>query len=290
MTFSASGRSSRRISGRGLAKPVDRSTASYQAGAQTPSVGRRPGAQDSIAESKATPQASHSASRTPRGSAEHVLTLDDRRRLSQSIGRAIEKLGLRRQTDLLEGEVVALLRVGREHRLGRADEKGVGDTVAPLAPEFGQHVVRHMLLVPDRLAARRRAHEPVRDFTPVGRLRGDHLVPHRMNEARRSEIGRIEGLVDHLAIGARAEGAHHRRRNVPWTRPHRDADARLAAQELLPSASSASSAFAAARRRRVKGPDASLGSLAASPIARPSTRTTGTRPAKVPVVKASSAP
>ena len=44
----------------GAANPVERSTASYQAGAQTPSLSRRPAGQLSIAASNGTPSAAQS--------------------------------------------------------------------------------------------------------------------------------------------------------------------------------------------------------------------------------------
>ena len=87
---------------------VDRSTASYQAGAQTPSVARRPGAQDSIASSNGTPQAAQSARQHAARIGQDVLALDHWRRAAEPVRRAVEQFGLGRQADLIEGEIVAL--------------------------------------------------------------------------------------------------------------------------------------------------------------------------------------
>ena len=49
--------------------PVDRQTLSYQYGAQTPSDGRGPAGQDSIAAANGTPSAAHSARSPASGAA-----------------------------------------------------------------------------------------------------------------------------------------------------------------------------------------------------------------------------
>ena len=132
-------RAGRRTRPRGAAPQscVDRSTAWYQTGAQTPSVARRPAAQDSIAASNGTPQAAQSAEQHAARIGQNVLALDHRRRAAEPLRGAVEQFGLGRQADLLEREIVPLLRIGREHRLGRADEEGVDEAVAPVAAEPG---------------------------------------------------------------------------------------------------------------------------------------------------------
>ena len=55
-------------------------------------------------------------------------------------------------------------------------------------------------------------------------MRGQDLIPHRVNQAGGGEIGCVERLVDHRAVGAVLEAAHHRRGDVARTRPHGDAD------------------------------------------------------------------
>ena len=52
-------------SARGGPKPVDRSTASYHAGAQTPSLARRPAGQRSMLGVNATLKAAHRAAQAP---------------------------------------------------------------------------------------------------------------------------------------------------------------------------------------------------------------------------------
>ena len=250
-----------------LRRPLDRLVPDRRPDAVGVAPARRPGQHRGIERNAAG--GAERRQHAPR-IGEHVLALDHRRRAAEPLRRAVEQFGLGRQTDLLEREIVPLLRIGGEHGLGRADEEGVDEAVAPSAPEFGQHVVRHVLLVPDGLPVRRRPDERVGDLPPVGRLGGDHLLAHRMEEAGRDQIGGVERLVGHRAICSRAERAHHRGRDVARARPHRDAHGRRGAHRPLPSASSASSALTAARRRCVSGPEA-------SPCARGSPRRSSAR-------------
>ncbi len=186
------------ISRRGGAKPVDFSTASYQAGAQTPSLARRPGGQDSIASSKAMPQAAQSARQHAARDrpARPGLRPPAARWPSRSRG-ALEQRDLRGQADLVEGEIgLALARVGGEHRLGRADEEGVDEAVDPVAAEAGRACDGSCASDTRPPCRRGRARsERVGDRAPVGRLRGDHLLAHGMVEAGRGEIGGVERLV-----------------------------------------------------------------------------------------------
>ena len=78
--------------------------------------------------------------------------LRHRRGAAEAIGGAVEEFDLRGQADFLQGEVLALQRIGGEHRFGRANQKDIEADVDPFTPEAGDHVMRHMLLVPDRLA------------------------------------------------------------------------------------------------------------------------------------------
>ena len=156
------------------------STESYQAGAQTPSVARRPGAQDSIARvegNRRTPRRAPSACRADRRA---------RPGPRSPAGARPSRSAARSKSSACAGRPISssvkssrFMRVGRQHGLGRADQERVDEVVRPLAAECRQHVVRHVLLVPDRLAIRRRSDERVGDLAPVGRLRGDHLFAHR---------------------------------------------------------------------------------------------------------------
>ena len=157
---------------------------------------------------------------------EHLGALEHRRGAAEPVGGAVEQRELGGQADLAKREVPALARIGGEHRRRRPDQKGVDEAVGPVEPEGVEHVMGHVLLVPDRPPARRGTGERGGDGAPVGRLRGDHLGAQGMVEAGRLEIGGVEGLVADRAIGAGAEGAHHRGRNVARARPHRDADGR----------------------------------------------------------------
>ena len=110
------------------------------------------------------PQAAQSADSTPARVGEHVLALDHRRRAAEPVGGAVEQFGLGRQTDLVEREIVALPRIGGEHRLGRADEEGVDEAVASSRARIRGSMWWVMCFwYQTRLAVRRRADQRVGD-------------------------------------------------------------------------------------------------------------------------------
>ena len=131
----------------------------------------------------------------------------------------------------------------------------------------------------------------VRDLAPIGRLRGDHLFAHRMDEPGGDEIGGVERLVADRAVAAVPK---ERIIAVEMLRGPDHMAMRTAAARALISALRSlprpPAPCTAARSRRVIGPEASSAFARHSPIGRPSIRATGVRPANVPVVKASSAP
>ena len=114
--------------GRQGSKPVERATASYQYGAQTPSESRRPGSgQDSIRSVKSIPSQSHSQRRCASGS---------RRKSPASMtggscGERVEQPNLLEQPDVLGLARLPRPDVGRHH-LGRvADQQDVAELRRP---------------------------------------------------------------------------------------------------------------------------------------------------------------
>jgi hypothetical protein len=182
--------------------------------------------------------AAHSA-RHPLRVLQHVAAVDDRGQAAEFVAGLKEQLDLGRQTDLGEREILAHAMVRRKHRLGRPNQKHVGAGIRPVETETLQHVVGHVLLVPDRLVVGDGTGHGLCDGGPFGRLRANHFIAQRMDEAGGGEIGGVERLVGHGAIGAGAEGAHHRGRDIARPRPHGDAEGGHA----RPRASSASSAL-----------------------------------------------
>ncbi len=152
--LSPSGKSSNPGSAAGGAKPVDVSTSAYQAGARprrwravpaarraylgrtrspAPHTGRRARRADRPARRGRRPPAGRGPADRRRARTERVGPAGRSHR-----GRAAR----------------ALARIGSEHGFRRADEEGVAHAVDPRPAERRQHVVSHLLLVPDRLAAR----------------------------------------------------------------------------------------------------------------------------------------
>src|SRR6185437_14755299 len=150
----------------------------------------------------------------------------------------------------------------------------------------GQHVLGHVLLVPDRAAARDRAGQHGGDIGRVVVLRGDHLVASGVLHAGGKQVVRVERLVDDGGVLAVFPRAHHRGGDVARARPHRDAlpIARQAHTRGSDRLSVFTSSMYSCCRRSTTGPRPPL------PMRRPSISLAGTTPAKVPVTKASSAP
>ena len=110
-------------------KPVERHTALYQCGAQTPSNGLGPVGQASISARRRCRSASHNALSVAARIAQNVVGIDHRRRLAQLIGDEVEDLRLLDEADIAERDRRPFLGIAREHALGRADQEGIGHPV-----------------------------------------------------------------------------------------------------------------------------------------------------------------
>lgn len=113
---------------------------------------------------------------------------------------------------------LTLLRAALHFLYTIANEECIADLREPSPAEGGDHVMRHVLLVADLLVSGHASQQSGHHITPVVRLRGDHLLAHRMNEARMQEVCAVERLIDHRSVGTSAEGAHHRRGDVAGLR------------------------------------------------------------------------
>ena len=227
------------------------------------------------------PSAAHSFDSTPRGIGEHVIGVDHRRRAAEPVGLALEELGLPLEPEILERGALALAQIGSDHPLGLADQEGVGEAGEIVIADRPDHVVPHMLLVPDRRGRPAASPRSVAiTLAPVAIHRRDHLVAHRMIGAAGLEEAAVERLVGDEGVGAAAEAAHHRRGEVARPRPHGDAEwsRPLLLRDVALDALGVELLQPLDHR------------AAAGRAARPSTSRTGTMPAKVPVTNASSAP
>ena len=207
---------------------MERQTASYQCGAQTPSLARGPAGQCSMRSVKARPASAQSARRWASRRAQEALAVDHQRRAAQALGHAVEQLGLLQQAD-----------VGR-----RAPRRATSGSWPPPAPgrgsgrrcagactqssvHAGQQVVRHVLLVPDRPPVGHRAGEGVRT------TRRQSVSPAAMTSSRAGwsspvagQVVRVQRLVADGAVAAVLPGPHQRGGDVARAAPHGDRDAR----------------------------------------------------------------
>ena len=134
---------------------------------------------------------------------------------------------LLRKTQILGGRIRDDLREGGDDPRRIAHKKGMGQSFDPAGHQIlhaRQEMVAHLLLVPDASAAGRGSDQASRDGRRIRLVRREDLIATRMIDAGRLQVVRIERLVAHRGVGTIPEGTHEGRREVPRTRPHRDAD------------------------------------------------------------------
>ncbi len=92
--------------------------------------------------------------------------------------------------------------------------------------------MRHLFLKKNPLTLRHQASQAHSDFSPVGFADCDHFVRAGMSFASCLQVTGVKGLIDDNRIRPISPRAHHRGRDVPRTRPHRDADGLSHGQRL----------------------------------------------------------
>ena len=153
---------------------------------------------------------------------QHVAGEHDGRRAAQPLGHAVEDLALLGQAGIREARVRVGLEERGHHLVRLADQERVGESVEPVATDHRQQVVRHVLLVPERPAARDRAGQGRGDASPVGIVRREDFRAAGMGDARDLQVVRIERLVADEGVGPAAERAQHGGRDVARAGPHGD--------------------------------------------------------------------
>jgi hypothetical protein len=150
---------------------------------------------------------------------EQVNRIDDGRDAAGAPDDVLENLDLLRQSRV--GERAGFeLRRARQHRPRVANQEGVGNVIEPVAPHVGQQVMRHLLLKLHPGCWWQWLEQLGDDRAPLGRLRRDDLIAHRVPEPGDGEVMRIERLIDHHGIATIAEGTHQRGRDIAGSRPH----------------------------------------------------------------------
>ena len=150
------------------------------------------------------------------------------------------ELGLLAIPDVVERRRLTLGEVARHDARRMAQEMNVDALLCPVERESVDHVMRHVLHVEMRFALRDGSETARGHLSGVALACSENLVPHRVVEPGGSEIGCIKWLVPDREIGARAEGVHHRGREIPRTGPHGyphgpDAMPMAALKQLSPS-------------------------------------------------------
>ena len=98
------------------------------------------------------PSAAHKRDSVARGIGEDVVGVDHRRRMPEPVRLALEELGLAVEPEILERRRLALAQIGGDHPRRVADQEGVGEAGEIVIADRPDHMVPHMLLVPDRRA------------------------------------------------------------------------------------------------------------------------------------------
>ena len=248
----------RRRAGRHGSKPVERATASYQYGAQTPSLSRGPGrpVQHPVGELDAEPVAQ--PAQVGLGVAQEVAGVDHR----GVLGQRVEQPHLLEQADVVGLAGLARADVGRDH-LGRvADQQHVaevGDPGQVLASSAGGGSCAWRSAPPASTGARSPR------TTSAGSVGWEAITSSRpgWSSPVPGEVGGVERLVDDDGVRPVLPGPHHRRGDVPRTAPHRDPDGHRPAP--------------AGRRRRPRAPGRAP-AAARRPGRAPRCRSCGRRP------------
>ena len=82
---------------------------------------------------------------------QHIGAVDDRRRMAQPVGTRGRKIRAGARSPRSSAPTASRLRrIGGDHPRRIADQEGVGKPVKIVGRDRADHVVRHMLLVPDR--------------------------------------------------------------------------------------------------------------------------------------------
>ena len=185
-----------------------------------PSLARGPfgPVQHAFGEGDAQPLAQRAQMRL-RG-AQEIAGVDDRRRRTGGAEFVVQR-HLLRQADVVGGDRGPRFHVRRHHFARIADQQHVAQARDPRMVHVRQQVVGHVLLVPDRCAARRRPQQGVHHATPVGVAIGDHFLARRMVQPGVVQVVRVQRLVADRAVAAVFPGPHHRRGDVARPRPHR---------------------------------------------------------------------
>ena len=95
--------------------------------------------------------------------------------------------------------------------------------IEPAAIDFGQQMMRHVLLIEDRLAGRLELRQPLHHFAPIVFLRSNDFICSGVRHVRLSQIVGVEWFVTDQCVRTVAPRSHHRGRDVPWSGPHGDA-------------------------------------------------------------------
>ena len=101
---------------------------------------------------------------------------------TELIAHPIEQFDLLRQADLLKRDLGAFLDIGRQHGFRRPKQKGIGDAGDPALVEARQHVMCHVLLVPDRATTWDRPRDGGHHGRGVLGLAGQDGISHRVFE------------------------------------------------------------------------------------------------------------
>ena len=143
-------------------KPVDFSTASYQYGAQTPSLARGPAGQCSMRGVNGICSKVHNARRCASGAFRNSSASMTGGARPVRAGDLLVQRGFLQHADVLRGRVRPALQVRREHLARIADQEHMRHRVEPVVADVRQHVVGHVLLVEHRLAVRDRTGQHAR--------------------------------------------------------------------------------------------------------------------------------
>ncbi len=126
------------------------------------------------------------------------------------------------KTDVFDRGLPVLVNIRSDDLARVANEEAIGHLAQPIARDFREEMMRHLLLIKNEAAIRNRSGQVRNDFPPVSLACCNHFLRTRVIGARFLQIKSIERLIDDEGIGAISPSPHHRGGDVARSRPHGD--------------------------------------------------------------------
>src|SRR5204863_9550362 len=129
------------------------------------------------------------------GITQYVIGIDHRRHQAGLASHKIEDLSLLHKTDVFDRGLPVLLNIRSDHLARVANEEAIGHLTQPIARDFREEMMRHLLLIKNAAAIWNRSGQVRDDFPPVSLAYCNHFLRTRVVSAGFLQIKSIEWLI-----------------------------------------------------------------------------------------------